>query len=346
MHKMLKEVIEQSKTFKRTISENKSIVMEIADKIESLKTNHIILTGHGTSLNAAKIFEFLMDRHSSYFTKATLPERIVSYDGITRKRGILISVSQSGETPSVVRATELLKKKGFYTIGVTNREESTLSKITDVNIDIKAGPELAVAATKTYTSTLAAFYLIFFELMESEGRSLNFRKQLEEIPKVMDKVLSWEDKYKSFATYIKDWDILPIVGVGINSITSSEASLKFKETCYIFSEGFNFAEFFHGPLALLREGLPIILFLHSEHISEDTDGLIGKVLKTGARPIIISNKMVEIEGCDLINLEFELSEDLTPPIFILPIHMLAYYTSTLRGINPDSPRHIGKVTMV
>ncbi|MHA1506399.1 MAG: SIS domain-containing protein [Candidatus Asgardarchaeia archaeon] len=346
MHKMLKEVMEQSETFKRAISENRSIVKEVVEEIDSLKIDRIILTGHGTSLNAAKVFEFLMDKYSSYFTKAVLPEHIISYKGIGRKRGVLISVSQSGETPSVVKATELLKKRGFYTLGVTNKSESSLSEITDINIDIKAGPELAVAATKTYTSTLAVLYLIFFELMRYEGNDLEFHKQMERIPEIMNRTLSRESTYRSIATYLKDWDILPIVGVEINSITSREASLKFKETCYIFSEGFNFAEFFHGPLALLREGLPIILFLHSDNLRNDIRDLIERVLRTGARPIIISNKEIEIEGCDLINLEFEMNEDLTPPIFILPIHMLAYYTSTFKGINPDSPRHIGKVTMV
>lgn len=324
-HFMLKEIYDQKHFVYESLATDVSAANAL---ISQYKKVHI--TACGTSYHAALMFKYLSSKYLGKTCDAVIASEypfIASPD----KETLVIAISQSGETADTMKALEYAKEKGAKILALTNVVGSSITRVADEVVYLNSGPEVSVAATKTFTSQLAVIYKLLFP-----------DNYFSEIPKIIADSLHKEEEIKKIAEMIKGKQDVFFIGRGLSVPIAMEGALKLKEISYIHAEAYPGGELKHGPLSLITEGVPVIALAPSDEAVYKMLGNIKEVRARGGFVISLNNSQ-EIEKESNVSIKLPSIDPLLHPFaMVVPLQLLAYYVSVARGINPDRPRNLAK----
>lgn len=336
---MLQEIAEQPEVLERTINAEREKITRIGDFLRQKDIDLIVLVARGSSDNASLFGRYLLEVTTGIPVSLSAPSVFTLYDAkLKLNRALVVGVSQSGEGSDINHVLESAKAAGAFTLGITNESESTMAKIADETLLIHAGREKSVAATKTYTGQMLHFYMLASAIGD---RRLDFHK----IPEYSAKALCLEPEVKSIVQRYAFMENCVVVGRGMNYGNSYELALKLMETCYVVAERFSTADFFHGPLAIVERRFPAILFGPTGVTKQSSIDLLIRLKELHADSLSITNdEQIASLSSRSLRLPADIDEFLSPIPFIIPAQLFAAYLSEAKGIDPDAPRSLSKVT--
>ena len=336
---MLEEIAEQPAVLERTIANEREKMIKLGDFLRQKDICTIILVARGSSDNAALFGRYLLEVTTGIPVSLSAPSIFTLYNARLRlSRAVVIGVSQSGEGADINHVLERSREFGAFTIGITNEADSSMAKIVDETLLIHAGRERSVAATKTYPGQMLHFYL----LANAFGDK---RLDLHKIPAFTQKALELEGKVKEVVERYVFMENCVVVGRGMNYGNSYELALKLMETCYVVAERFSSADFFHGPLAIVERRFPVIMFSPTGVTKPSSIDLLERLRELNADRLAITNDdEIAKLATHAIKLPSEIDEFLSPIPFIIPAQLFAAHLSEAKGLDPDEPRSLAKVT--
>lgn len=356
---MLKEIYEQPKAIRETIGSriNKNSKCEFEelnftkDYLQGL--NKIYFVACGTAMHVGLAGKDMMEKLCKIPTEVDIASEFRYRDPLIDEKTLCIFISQSGETADTLAALKLSKECGAKTLAITNVIGSSITREADYSIYTHAGPEIAVASTKAYTSqvVLVAMLTIYFaetlELSAEKATLLNLLKEeLLVLPKKVEKTLETSTEIKTFAKRIyKEKDIF-FLGRGIDETVAKEASLKLKEISYIHSDSYPAGELKHGPIALIENDVTVISIMTDPKLVKKTVSNIQEVISRGAKTLIVTNQEIDTDMFDMVIRIPETSTFISPILSIIPLQLLAYFTSKEKGLDVDKPRNLAKSVTV
>lgn len=339
MSLMLTEIAEQPDVLERTIAAERDKLVKIGDFLRQKDIDLIVLVARGSSDNAALFGRYLLEITTGIPVSLSAPSVYTLYNAKLRlKRAVVIGVSQSGEGDDINHVLEAANDAGAFTIGITNEAGSTMARLTDETLLIHAGREKSVAATKTYTGQMLHFYMLASVVGDK-------RIDYSRIPEYTSKALELKEQVEEIVQRYAFMENCVVVGRGMNYGNSYELALKLMETCYVVAERFSSADFFHGPLAIVERRFPVILFGPSGVTKKSNIDLLHRLKELNADSLSITNDN-EIAGLSSrgIRMPAGLDEFLSPIPFIVPAQLFAAYLAEAKGLDPDAPRSLAKVT--
>jgi glutamine---fructose-6-phosphate transaminase (isomerizing) len=334
---MYREIREQPEVL-ATILEEWETVARAARTLRSRGFRFAMLAARGTSDNAALYAKYLFEIRLGVPVSLASPSAFTLYESEMNLENVLvIGISQSGESKDVLEVLRRSRQLGAITLSVTNDEGSSLAAAADVHLWLRAGNEKSVAATKTYTAELFLLYLLIAALDSSEPEP-----EVQQLPEQARRVLevAWEgvERYR-YAHY------MTVASRGYNFATAKEAALKLMETTYTVTEAFSEADLRHGPMAMIGRDFPVVLIVPPGRAYQSMDSLAKGLAARGAELAVIG------EDPDLVSeaaagflVPVSCPEELSPILYALPAQLLALGVAELRGLDPDSPRGLSKVT--
>ena len=327
-HFMIKEIYEEPQVIKDTLSEAEKI-KEIVSKFKNF--NRICFVACGTSYHASLIGEYLIESQIGIPTEVILASEFEYFQKTLDKHTLVIFITQSGETADTIKALKIAKKKS-ETLAIVNVVGSSITREADHVIYTRAGPEISVAATKTYISQLICIYLLVAYLGENEKLLDNLYK----ISRLSEKILSREEQIREIAKKYKFARDFFYIGRGFNYPTALEGALKLKEITYIHGEGYPAGELKHGPLALIEDNIPVVGILPPGPSYRKTYNNLQEIKARGADMIILgANNDTHLDDIeDKLLFDPEIDEVLSPLLYIIDLQLLAYYISIEKGIDP------------
>jgi glucosamine--fructose-6-phosphate aminotransferase (isomerizing) len=340
-HFMLKEIHEQPDVVKNTLMEFSEIEKVVAKFPEF---NRICFVACGTSYHASMVGKYLFETLLGTPTDVVLASEFVFSEGALDEQTLVILISQSGETADTLRAMKIAKKKS-KTLAIVNVLGSTATREADHVIYTRAGPEIGVAATKTYVSQLTSIYMLAIA-MNGDKKLL---EKLKMIPRYMKHALEGEDHIIQIAKKYKDSFDFFFIGRGFSYPTALEGALKLKEITYIHGEGYAAGELKHGPLALIDDDVPVLAVVPPGDSHDKTLSNIEEVRARGASVIAVGSSDdddLRSQAHDIIGFEDGINEMLSPIPYVVPLQLLSYYISVERGIDPDKPKNLAKCVTV
>ncbi|SDO49106.1 glutamine--fructose-6-phosphate transaminase [Paenibacillus sp. yr247] len=356
---MLKEIHEQPRAYLDTmrgrIDEGKSILLTgvglSAVEIRGLTQIHMVACG--TAYHAALIGKTVIERLTRIPVEVDLASEYRYRMPVIHKNTLVIVVSQSGETADTLAALREAKQWGAHVMAITNVIGSSVAREADDVLFTQAGPEIAVASTKAYSSQLIAFYLLGMFMAQSletlDQKALSeLIANLERLPSQLEDMLKDLDQIQLLAELISNQNHLFFIGRGLDYSLAMEASLKLKEISYIHSEAYAAGELKHGSLALIEEGTPVIALATQELLMDKTVSNIKEVKARGAYVIALAmegNTELEKTADQVIYVPRTISL-FTPALAVAPLQLLAYYTASIRGNDVDKPRNLAKSVTV
>ncbi|MEF3304715.1 glutamine--fructose-6-phosphate transaminase (isomerizing) [Paenibacillus sp. GYB003] len=359
-HFMLKEIYEQPKAYRDTMGSRidaageRVVLNEVKltpQQIWDIHNIHIVACG--TAYHAGLVGKSVIEQLARIPVETDVASEYRYRAPILTQNTLVIVVSQSGETADTLAALREAKRCGARVIAITNVVGSSVAREADDVIVTWAGPEIAVASTKAYTSQLIAFYLLGLHLAQTLGTQdaafiASAIAALQKLPEQVEQILAHADEIKQYAEQIAAHDDLFFIGRGSDYAVAQEGSLKLKEISYIHSEAYAAGELKHGTLALIEEGIPVIALATQEHLLEKTVSNIKEVKARGARVFAIAFEG-NAEIGKAVDLVFEIPRTLSllaPALSVVPLQLLAYYASLARGNDVDKPRNLAKSVTV
>ena len=356
-HFMLKEIFEQPQVIKETFEKrvhNKKIDFSDILTYEEIKNiNKIYIVACGTAYHAGLQGQFAFQKIAKLEVFTDVASEFRYSNPFIDEKTMVIFVSQSGETSDTLAALKEAKTKKALTVAITNVVGSTISREAHKVIYTMAGPEIAVASTKAYTTQITIFYLFSLYIGKLKGvisdeKYQEYLSDIENIPEKVQKVINNHEKIKFIAEYLKDKTNGFFIGRGLDYKIALEASLKMKEVSYIHTEAFASGELKHGTIALIESGTPVIVIATQKNLLDKSVSNIKEVKARGAYIITVgfendenlkevSDSFISLPLCDDLFSGF---------LSIIPLQLLAYYTSSLKGIDVDKPRNLAKSVTV
>lgn len=357
-HFMIKEINEQGPAIKELLNLNikNNVICFDGDsftKEEIEKFNRIYIVACGTAYNSGLVAKSFIERLTKIPVICDLASEFRYDEPFLDENTLVILISQSGETADTLKALRFAKENKAETLLITNTLASSMDREADRSIYCYAGPEIAVASTKAYTTQLINFYLLALDFGKKLGKIedetyKHYLEKLREIPEKIDQILANDDIIKEFAGEIKNETSLFYIGRGLDYQTTIEAALKLKEVSYIHTEAFAAGELKHGTISLIEEGTPVIAVMTQENLTAKTLSNVEEVVARGANVFIItSHKDSRMEK--ITDKIFDLPETLDilyPLLTVIPTQLMAYYTSIAKGIDVDKPRNLAKSVTV
>lgn len=339
MSLMLSEILEQPDVLRRTLEAEREKITRIGDFLRQKEIDLIILAARGSSDNAALFGRYLLETSTAIPVSLSAPSVFTLYNAKLRlKRALVIGVSQSGEGVDINLVLDRAKDAGAFTIGITNEASSSMARIADETLLIHAGREQSVAATKTYTGQMLLFYMLAAAIGD---KRLNYHQ----IPDLTEKALELAPSVEQLVQKYAFMENCVVVGRGLNYGNSYELALKLMETCYVVAERFSSADFFHGPLAIIERRFPVILFAPAGVTEPGSLELLGRLKELHADCLSITNSPgIEALSSGSLVLPSDIEENLTPIPFAVPAQLFAAYLAEVKGLDPDAPRSLTKVT--
>ena len=334
-HFTLKEISEQPDTIMRAGSDEQ--IDEMVKHIRDSTTLYI--TGSGTSYNSSRISKYLMSKYAKLKIEPIISSELQFAPDSIEKDSTLIAISQSGESADVLEAVKIAKQSNAKILSIVNHLNSSLSQESDVVVGLNCGPEIGVAATKSFTSQLAILYKITNKLCDG-----CMKLDWDNVSKSISEILENHSKIQELAKILKDVSDIYILGRGIHFPIAKEAALKLKELTYIHAEGIPGGELKHGPLALMDENVFVIIINPDDSTYTDTINSASEIKARGAKIIGISDKKSDIYDYWIEVPKIE--EAFYPLIEIIPIQLLAYYAALEKNTDPDYPRNLAKSVTV
>ena len=334
-HYTLKEISEQPDTILRAVDNNQ--IEEFVDNIKHAK--NLYITGSGTSYNAAEITKYLMSKFAKIKINTLISSELPFSPNEIEPNSTLITISQSGESADVLEAVKIAKESNAKILSIVNLLNSSLSQQSSLAIGLNCGPEIGVAATKSFTSQLSILYKICDQLCNG-----CINPDWKKVSSAISQILSNNSKIKEIAKNLKDVSDIYVLGRGIHLPIAKEAALKLKELTYIHAEGIPAGELKHGPLALMDSNVYVIIINPNDSTYNDTLNSANQIKARGAKIIGISDKKSNVYDywIDIPSID----EALYPLIEIVPIQLLSYYSALEKKTDPDYPRNLAKSVTV
>ncbi|SDO84167.1 glucosamine--fructose-6-phosphate aminotransferase (isomerizing) [Paenibacillus sp. yr247] len=359
-HFMLKEIYDQPKAYRDTMGSrispdgSKVTLNELTMSAEAIRNiNRVHIVACGTAFHAGMVGKYVIEKMARIPVETDVASEYRYRSPIITKDTLVIVVSQSGETADTLAALREAKRCGAHVLAITNVVGSSVAREANDIITTWAGPEIAVASTKAYTSQLIAFYLLGLHLAQTLGTQTaeeiaGVITALKELPAQVEEILGQAEALKVVAEEMAKHDNLFFIGRGVDYAVALEGSLKLKEISYIHSEAYPAGELKHGTLALIEDGVPVIALATQHELLEKTASNIKEVKARGANVLGIA-----VEG----ELELQKSVDstfvipktldvLSPALSVIPLQLLSYYASLARGNDVDKPRNLAKSVTV
>ena len=356
---MAKEIYEQPKgvedTLLRRLDENGRIKLDdIKITKEDLdKINKVYIVACGTAYHAGLVGKYAIEKFAKIPVIADIASEFRYSDPFVDENTLIIIVSQSGETADTLAALRDAKSKGARVLSITNVVGSSIARESDDIFYTWAGPEIAVASTKAYTTQLTAFYMIALNLAMTKGtiseeEYFKMIGKLKEMPSQVEKVLQCDRLLEEIATEIKDKNDMFYLGRGLDFALAMEGSLKIKEISYMHAEAFAAGELKHGTIALIEEGTPVLVLATQEQLFEKMLSNMQEVKARGAKVIAIAkehNKEVE-KSADRVIYIPEVDDMFASITAVVPMQLLSYHVAKMRGCDIDKPRNLAKSVTV
>ncbi|MGW8883923.1 SIS domain-containing protein [Streptomyces sp. NPDC055749] len=335
------EMAEQPAMLRRILQRGAPAIRQVAAEIAAKKPRFVLLTARGSSDHAALYAKYLLE------IRLGLPCGLASMSTTTAYGAepdltdvLVITVSQSGGSPDLIASTKAARSAGAITLAVTNNPDSSLAAVSEYSIDILAGPEKALPATKTYTASLLALYLFVDGLAAGDGPAA-----AEALPDLAEQILARKDEVKSLASRYRFAERMVITSRGYGYPTAKEAALKLMETSYIPALAYSGADLLHGPLAMVDNISPVIAVVTDGRGGQALQPVLDRLRGRGADLFVVGPKaQVEAASAGFALPVAGVAEELQPILEILPLQMLAYEVTIARGQDPDAPRALAKVT--
>jgi glucosamine--fructose-6-phosphate aminotransferase (isomerizing) len=338
---MLEEIAEQPSALAKTITEERSKVERLGATLRARDIKLIVLVARGSSDNAALFGRYLLEMSTGIPVSLAAPSIYTVYDGkLKLKDSLVVGVSQSGEGEDINFVLQSARDAGAFTVGITNEPASTMGKLVDELLITQAGRERSVAATKTYTGQMMLFYMLAAALSES-GRAPAY----ERIPAFVAQALELRSEIKVLVERYVFMENCVVVGRGLSYANAYEMALKLMETCYVVAERFSYADLLHGPLAMVERHFPIILFAPEGKMLSGVKDLLGRLRELKADTLsITSDADVAKASSRSLKMPAGIDETLAPIPYIVPAQLFAALLAEAKGLNPDTPRSLSKVT--
>jgi glucosamine--fructose-6-phosphate aminotransferase (isomerizing) len=348
---MRDEIRQQPAAIERTVKAEWRRAEKLRAIFERDRPRLIVLAARGTSDNAAQFGRYLLEITTGIPVSLAAPSVYTLYGANVNLEGALVvAISQSGESTDTNLVLERAKAAGAATIGITNESESSLARLADHTFLVRAGKEKSVAATKTYTGQLACLYLLAYALGAPIGR-----RDLERLPAWSEAALKLEPEMQARAERYCFMRIAVCVGRGINYSNSFEFALKLMETCYVVAERFSSADLLHGPIAMLEPQFPAFVFGPAGPSWKPISELMVKLQTLRAETLVITDRSnseaLVVPGATVVTIPAALARKEPLPIdiftaipYIIPAQLFAASLAEVKGLNPDRPRTLNKVT--
>lgn len=337
------EILEQPERLRRLLSSQRGTVEEIARVVKSQGVSYVFLAARGTSDNAGRYANYLLGAMNQLPLALATPSLFTYYrQPPDLGNALVIGISQSGQSPDIVSVLQEAKRQGCPTLAITNDSESPLALGVDHVIDIQAGPELAVAATKTYTAELMTIAMLSAAL---RGEASDWAA-LQVVPDWIQDALQQDEAIAVAAERYRYMEQCVVLGRGFDYATAFEWALKLKELTYVGAQPYSSADFQHGPIAMVARGFPVMAVVSAGKVA---DSLL-KVLRhlkqdLLAELLVISNTAEALSlGQTKIGISEEIPESLTPLVNIIPAQLFSYHLTLAKGFDPEKPRTLRKVT--
>lgn len=336
---MLDEIFEQPVALEKTLVAENGRYKKLGEYLKQRDIDLIVLAARGSSDNAALFGRYLLEVTTGIPVSLAAPSVYTLYNAkLDLKRALVVGVSQSGEGVDVNLMLGSAKTAGALTLGITNTDGSSITKIADETLLIHAGCEKSVAATKTYTGQMLHFYLLAAALGGGVAG-------VEQIPELAQNALRSKDKVAELVDRYVFMENCVVVGRGMNYGNSYELALKLMETCYVVAERFSSADFFHGPLAIVERRFPVVMFAPIGVTQKSSIELLNRLQELGADCLSITNdSYIAKLSPNSVMLSSGIDEFLSPIPFIIPAQLFAALLSAAKGLDPDAPRSLEKVT--
>lgn len=315
-------------------------VEAVAGWVSSFEFTHVVIAARGSSDNAARYAQYLWGAHNHLTVAFAAPSLFtLTHSPPSLNGSLVVGISQSGESPDLLAVLAAAHEDGAPTLAITNTPESPMAGMADRHLYLGAGPELAVAATKSYTSQLLAVAALSAAISRDPTLSEPFRV----LPPAVEATLTVAANAHSAAATLRDESRCVVIGRGYNHSTAFEWALKIAELSYLVAQPFSAADFRHGPLAMVEPGLVVLAVATEGPVYADVAGLIEDVKDLGARVVAISDRP-DCPADDLILLPPGLPEWLTPITATVAAQVFTYHLTVARHADPDDPRGLHKIT--
>jgi glucosamine--fructose-6-phosphate aminotransferase (isomerizing) len=353
-HFMLKEIHEQPFALRNTLRIDERLIEPFAKKIND--SGKVILTAAGTSNHACIIGKYMFMHLAQLYCQSMVSSEFGDIALNTIGEGdSVIAVSQSGETMDTIDATKKAKEKGASILSITNVVGSSITRLSDHVICTQAGPEIGVAATKTFVVEVAALALLSLELSKLRGtldynEAQRLKRDLLDTPRLIEDIIKKLDglTIRTAERYYRAPSFL-FLGRGISTATAMEGALKLKEISYTHAEGYPAGESKHGPISLVEPGFPVVFIAPPD---QTYDRLIGNIMEMKAREASIlavaaqGDEKIERLSDVVFEIPGNIPAEFSPILYVVPLQLLAYNTAVKRGLNPDKPRNLAKSVTV
>ena len=349
---MLAEIRQQPEILERTLRQELRGVEKLKKMLASRRPRYIMLAARGTSDNAAAFGRYLLEIGTGIPVSLAAPSVFTLY-GVKKfdfRDALVVAISQSGESTDINVVLEAAKDQGAVTVGITNEAGSALARLAEHVFLVRAGKEKSVAATKTYSGQLLTIYLLAYAL----GAPIHL-DDLRRLPGYAEQALTLEPRIAEMAQRYRFMENAVVVGRGLNYANAFEFALKMMETCYVVAERFSSADFLHGPIAIVGAAFPVFLFAPPGVTWPSLKELLVKLSAAGAEAFLISDQSNaeagQVKGARGVTIPMSLAhkgplpaEVYTPIPYIIPAQLFAASLAREKGLNPDQPRGLQKVT--
>ncbi len=350
---MLKEIYEQPRVIQETlrgrIVKGKVVIDELAD-VDFTKFNKAYFVACGTAYHACLSGANILERLTGIPTITQVASEFRYSDPSVDENTLAVFVSQSGETADTLAALRLAKKKGATALAVANVLGSTISRDADHTIYTCAGPEIAVASTKAYTTQIVVLMLIAMYASKSMGKVVDLYDQLIEdlakLPEIVKYMLDQAETFEHYAQYLKDEHDAYFIGRSLDYASVQEGALKLKEVSYVHADAYVAGELKHGPIALIEQGSVLFAVASQPHIAAKTISNIQETIARGANVILFTIPGQEVSNVTETFILPDIHPLLQAVVVAIPLQLIAYYTAKLKGCDVDKPRNLAKSVTV
>ena len=337
---MLKEILEQPQAVRRALIQDRNLIMEMA--FEILRARQIVFTACGTSRYAAIIGRYVFSKVPGKLSEVIMASEFQYFSDSVDRNTLVIAVSQSGETADVMDGVKRAKEQGATIFSLVNVVGSSLARISDRVLYLNCGPEIGVAATKSFMAQLTIFYLLAFAMVNRFDEGV---EKLTTISNLLETNLQHnEAEVGKIAQRLKDKTDFYYIARGINFAIAGEGSLKLKEIAYVHAEGMPAGELKHGTLALIQRGTPVVAICPCDYTFDATMSNVAETKARGALVLGISDRQEPVFD-EWIRVP-EVDEIFYPLVSIIPLQLFAYYSAVARALDPDKPRNLAKSVTV
>ena len=353
---MLKEIYEQPNAIRETIGAklsdgSKCEFTELNFTKDFLKSiNKIYIIACGTAMHAGLVGKSSLEKLCKIQTEVDVASEFRYRDPLVDEKSLCIFISQSGETADTIAALKLCKEKGATTLSISNVIGSSLTREADYSIYTHAGPEIAVASTKAYTSQVILITLLsiyFAEVLGIHNNDIDLlKKDILELPSKIEETLKASETIKNFSRKVYTEKDIFFIGRGVDEAVAKEGSLKLKEISYIHSESYPAGELKHGAIALIEKDITVVGIITDKKLVEKTISNIQEVVTRGAKTLIITNQNIKDDMFDMVIKIPSTNTFISPILSVIPLQIFAYYISKEKGLDVDKPRNLAKSVTV